>query len=222
MARTDTLPLLRYSILISISYELPNSNRFQSLIFNELMCCLLESNKETLLKQYTESNQLWQLFASMQIQVSLAECYSIGWVRARAAVYCSIVCQSFRSIYHKQETRVHDLFHVKISRPQLRSTVRESLTFQFSLHAVSCKNVYFRLSSAFFPASLSDLFASNLFGGKHSGWIEAFPFLFAVFSMCQIQDKKKKKNRCDVVCDPMQSYSIIVCLSCYYLEVSPT
>lgn len=65
-------------ILISISYELPNSNRFQSLIFNELMCCWFESNKETLLKQYTESNQLWQLFASMQIQVSLAKCYSIS------------------------------------------------------------------------------------------------------------------------------------------------
>lgn len=45
------------SILISISYDLPNLNRFQSVIFNELMRYFGgESNKEMLSKQYPEQS----------------------------------------------------------------------------------------------------------------------------------------------------------------------
>lgn len=80
--------------LISISYKLPNSNRFQWVIFNELMRCLFESNKETLLKQYTvHSNQLWQLFAPMQIQdIRTSEVppnVFLGWLRFIVSLFAS-------------------------------------------------------------------------------------------------------------------------------------
>lgn len=132
-----------------------------------------------------------------------------------------LFASSFQSIHHSQKLAFMIYSTWNFSHWASIDCANVSRVSVALAHSLLQKCLFSAFIRNFFPASLSDLFASNLFGGKHLGWIEAFLFCLLYFRCARY--KIRKKNRCDVVYDSMQSYSIIVCLSCYhYLEVSPT
>lgn len=160
------------------------------------MLCLSVRNKEMLCAR-KQSNQLRQLFASMQIKVCLAK-VSSSFPRVRAAVQCSwLHCLPTDLPQQRAHTFLN---HLPWKFGILRCT--KGLTFPIA----TCRTLISRLVSAIFSsAPLSDLFASNLIGGETHEMIWSVCFLFAV---------QEAKNRIDVLF--VSSQSIIVCLYCYH------
>lgn len=95
------------SVPISISYKLPNTNRFQWVIFNELMRCMFKSNKETLLKQYTvDNNQLWQIVRADADTSKVLPNVFLGWLRFIVSLFTSRINRLSETI-NTQHTHTH-------------------------------------------------------------------------------------------------------------------